>query len=455
MKRFLLSLAAIVATAPIHAGTVYVPVTAVSPAQGATYSTQLLVSNLGQVTRRANPAVIAVGASGIDRDIVDVLPSITVAGGATTLVRNLLDGEQAALVELSMAPQLIVQAELAVTPSGSGESMATSWPIVSDANLTPSGQTIHLQGLARGGGLSSDLGIVNLGFAEATCGVDLFRADGVQLGHWEITPAAISFALFRDVLGIVGFGAGSQLRAAVTCDQPTYAFAVIVDGQTYHHSVLLPSALGTSTLQLPGQVPECAGGGVCLSAQGIFHTVSGNNPTKIYNAAVPTGTTFSSLTLDFDFVFSGWWAANPSGEHNFFWVNRGGFVAPNTYPAWTNNVFGYANARGPTRNRVTLVYNVGLGPNSTEFITANAGLQPGTLYHISYTYDHPRRLVDLRVTSGGALVAQIVGTTTGPIATNGHNAFMVYFGNAVGHNGNEVPWAGGTVYSNMSYQMHP
>lgn len=454
MKPFALVLAAAVAIGPAYAGTVYVPVAKTNPnAQGVSYQTRVVLSNTGQVQRRATPSVIALNADGTERDDVEVLSPVLVNGGATVVVQNLLGGLETALVELNMAPQLLASAQVVSVDGAGAVSLGATWPIISDSNLTPADQVAHLQGWMRSTTAKTDFGLVNLGGA-AVCDVDVYRIDGVHLGHYELQRPALSFALFQDVLNAIGVSSGSQLRAEVSCDQPFYAFASTTDDVTHEHSVVTASALGTSTLQVPGEAPPCPDGGVCFDQQGVYFTSLSNARTTAYNVAVPPNQTYSNLTLDFDFFFTGWWGANSSGEHNFFWINRGAFNPPTGYPAWTNNVFGYANARGPGRDRVTLVTNIDLGSNNTSFITTNAGLQPGRQYHVRYEYNHASRVVNLEVTDGGVLVAQIVGVTTGPLTTKSNSAFMLYFGNDVGHNGQEVPWLPGTQWSNLVYRMN-
>lgn len=454
MKPFALVLAAAAAIGPAFAGTVYVPVAKIDPdAQGISYHTRLVLSNTGQVPRRATPSVIALNADGTDRGDVEVLSPVVVNGGSTVVVQDLLGGVKTALVELSMAPQLLASAQVVSVETGGAERLGATWPIISDANLIPANEVAHLQGWMRSSTAKTDFGVVNLGGA-AVCEVDVYRVDGVHLGNYELQRPALSFALFHDVLTSIGVTSGGQLRAEVSCDQPFYAFASITDDETHEHTVLTPSALGTSTLQVPGEAPPCPDGGVCFDQPGVFFTTLAGARTKIYNVAVPPNQTYSNLTLDLDFFFTGWWGANPSGEHNLFWINRGAFNPPSGYPIWTNNVFGYANARGPGRNRVTLVTNIDLGQNNTRFVTTNAGLQPSRQYHVRYEYNHISRVVNLEVTDGGVLVAQIVSVTTGPLTTQGNSAFMLYFGNDVGHNGNEVPWLPGSQWSNLVYRMN-
>lgn len=458
MKRLALIAAVLATAAPLYAGIVYVPVAKVDPStQGIGYETRLVLVNQGEVTRRATPSLIALNADGTNRPL-EVFPAISVPANGTVVVADLLRGERAGLIELALAPQLLAQAQLVTRFDDGSEILGAAWPIVSSDSLVAAGQTLHLQGWERSSTTSTDFGLMNLGHNATSCGVDVFRADGSQLGHWNLGPAALSFSLFRDVLATIGVTAGAQLRAAITCDQPFYAFAAITDSLNHDHSVVVASALGTSELDGGGGGGggggTCIAGHVCFDAPGAFHTVQSGAQTKIFNATVPTETSFSSLSLDFDFRFTGWYGPEPDGEHNFFWINRGGFVPPSSYPAWTNNVYGYANARGPNRYRVTLVHNINLGQNATTFLTTNAGLTPGVQYHISYTYNHPARTSNLQVTAGGTLVAQIIGVTTGHIYTGSHEAFMLYFGNVVGH-GQETPWANGTQFMNLVYRMYP
>lgn len=458
MKRTVPIVTILLSTAAAHAGTVYIPVAKVDPGQGVAYQTQVVFSNTGEVARRATPTIIPLGADGTDRENFVTLPSVSVNGGSTVLVQDLLGGTTQALVEFTTAPQLIASAHLATVLADGTQKLGAAWPIITDSNHTLAGGLAHLQGWERSAANSTDFGLVNLG-AEASCDVDVYRADGAQVGHYELTRPALSFAFYTDVLSIVGLTSASQARAQVSCDQPFFAFAVVTDAEDHRHTVILDSALGSSELGSGGGGGggggggACANDGVCFDVAGVFHSVASGARVKIYNAPVAPQTTYASLSLDFDIVFTGWYPQQPSGEHNFFWINRGPFIEPNTYPIWTNNVFGYANSRG-TRNRVTLVTNVNQGPNLTTFLTADTVLIPGTQYHIAYTYNHPARTYEMRVSNSGGLVAQIVGRTTGAINTDDYSAFMLYFGNALGHNGNEVPWPNGTQFSNLVYRMN-
>lgn len=455
MKQLVTLAAMALAGAPIYAGTVYIPVAKTDPGvEGIEYHTRVVLANTGQAARRATPHLIGLNADGTERELVESLGSVTVNPNGTAVVTDLLGGGELGLIEMVMAPQLVATAQLvSVFPDGS-ERIGATWPIITDANLVPAGEVVHLQGWSRSTELTTDFGLVNLGTA-ASCDVDVWRIDGVQLGHWDLTRPALSFALFRDVLGTIGVPAGAELRAEISCDQPFFAFATLTNHQTHEHRTVIASALGTSTLQVPGQTPPCPTGTVCFDLPGNFYTVTNALRTVAYNVDVPTNTSYSSITLDFDFVFTGWWGSLPSGEHNLFWINRGRYTPPVGYPIWTNNVFGYANARGPGRDRVTLVTNIDLGQNNTSFLTTNAALTPGVQYHISYVYNHAARVTELRITAGGNLVAQIINVPSGPITTKSNDAFMLYFGNDVGHDGSEVPWLPGTQFSNAVYRMNP
>jgi hypothetical protein len=455
MKQLVTLAAMALAGAPIYAGTVYIPVAKTDPGvEGIEYHTRVVLANTGQAARRATPHLIGLNADGTERELVESLGSVTVNPNGTAVVTDLLGGDELGLIEMVMAPQLVATAQLVSVMADGSSKIGAGWPIISDANRALAGEVVHLQGWSRSQTLSTDFGLVNLGVA-ASCDVDVWRIDGVQLGHWELSRPALSFALFRDVLNTIGIPNGAELRAEITCDQPFFAFAVLTDSETHEHRTVLASALGTSTLQVPGQAPPCPDGTVCFDLPGAFYTVTSALRTVAYNIDVPLNTTYSAVTVDFDFVFTGWWGSLPTGEHNLFWLNRGRYTPPIGYPIWTNNVFGYANARGPGRDRVTLVTNIDLGQNNTSFLTTNAALNPGTPYHISYVYNHAARVTELRITSNGNLVAQIIGVPTGPVSTKSNDAFMIYFGNDVGHDGFEVPWLPGTQFSNAAVRFTP
>jgi hypothetical protein len=63
---------------------------------------------------------------------------------------------------------------------------------------------------------------------------------------------------------------------------------------------------------------------------------------------------------------------------------------------------------------------VDLPRNEISQKTVNARLEPGSDYHVDYTYNHKQRRWNLVITQiGGGVVVDMQGPTTGPIATKG------------------------------------
>jgi hypothetical protein len=76
--------------------------------------------------------------------------------------------------------------------------------------------------------------------------------------------------------------------------------------------------------------------------------------------------------------------------------------------------------RGPNRNLVRQEITVDLPRNSISQKTVNARLNPGSDYHVDYTYNHKQRKWHLVINEfGGGTVVDVSGPTTGPIATKG------------------------------------
>jgi hypothetical protein len=140
------------------------------------------------------------------------------------LLGTIADSGETGVLEISGSEHIVVGARMVPTVDGV-TGLGASMPVVGSENLFAADATAHLQGWIRSGELVSDLGIVNLGSAAATCSIGVFRSDGTQIQSTAvITVRALGLRLFDDALAILGEQAIAAVRSETSCDQPFYAY---------------------------------------------------------------------------------------------------------------------------------------------------------------------------------------------------------------------------------------
>jgi hypothetical protein len=379
---------------PVSAGNLYVPIVS-TEIDGIPFETQVLVSNPGTAAAQYTPYFIPINTDGVARDDGDEPSSVLLLPGKTVQMVYGTDG--LGMLEFDSDPGLVFHSRL-VGVFGGGESVGTAVPFVSRDNAVPAGETAHVQGWMRTeDALMTHFGVMNLGSQTAECSVDVRVKDGPALiegfvSTWE----PLSHRLFPEALNLLGQVARSDARAAVTCNQPFYPYAVVFDRNTGEARFLTPSSTGASGFQAPGQGPQCPVGSTCFSEPGIFHVPSRNFPVKRLSWNIPQGGVFKRVRVRLDVTLGEWYPPKTNGTHNIYWFVRNG----------NQNIIGYVNLRGPGRNQVFVVTNIGKPDHLPGRDTAGIFVEPGETYHFDYTFDMRQGFSELVVSteSGQVLV---------------------------------------------------
>jgi hypothetical protein len=389
------------------AGSVYVPLATNTEIGGTRYQTQVWVSNRGAVTRRFDALFLDAGQDGTQRQ--GLTPTgVQVGNNATFLLGGAAPNNKTGMLEITGPDPLVVAASL-VGPSGVGVTI----PVVSTENLVESGDTANLLGLQRSSSQISNLAVLNLGRAAATCSLRLFRANGQAIGNAvQVTLPPLSNRLFGDVLAPENNI--SSARATVNCNQQFYTYSATFHLQNGQASISGPAAGAETGLAAPGDGGGNTGGALCgaprpgvrcFDQAGVFFTPTRSDPTHRIELPFPNKVEYKKATVSMDITLGPWFAKRPDGIHNFFWFAQG------TNP----DRIGYANVRGPGRNLVYVVHHIGYPKEVEGFrIQGNHAMQPGQKYNIFYSYDAQNRLVEFTVkNSSGATVVHGTNTQVG------------------------------------------
>ncbi|REJ73201.1 MAG: hypothetical protein DWQ36_12415 [Acidobacteria bacterium] len=330
-----------------------------------------------------------------------VLEEIEVAPGSTMILTGLTDSMDGSMLEITADSDLVIGARLVGDMDGE-EVLGARVPVVSSGNAIPGGVMHHVQGWRNDPDSHTAFGIFNLSQSANPCVIDVLAASGAPLiPRTLITLEPLSHTYFDDVLGLIGIDDALDVRAQIDCDRSSYSYAIV---QTASGDLKLiePSQTGSSLFTAPGAEEPCPDGGVCFDlptfvpspGNDIFVTdLEGLDPSAIYDR----------VRVSFDFLHGGWHPVS-DGLHGLFWLYRNG--------TWRGNTFGYVNFRGPNRNLVSQLSNVGLPAGETRRSTQSIVLQPGQLYHVEYEYNGPARVMRTVVTDAvGNVLADMTETT--------------------------------------------
>src|SRR6185436_19148838 len=131
----LFAFALLVSVAPAFAqGEVYVPYTSNRSLQGTTYRTKVWVTNTGSAVRKLSTRFIE---QGVDGTKVPNQPGndLNVPPGGTLLLTNLAPQDKIGMLEISGAPQLVVNARLDALNTQGAIVSSTNMPVISTANV--------------------------------------------------------------------------------------------------------------------------------------------------------------------------------------------------------------------------------------------------------------------------------------------------------------------------------
>lgn len=435
--------------ASAFAGSVYVPLAADHTIEGVRYQTQLWATNTDATLRQFTTYFIPSATDGTDRP-ENWGASTAVAPGRMMLLGTVAGAGQTGMLEISGAPQIVVTARMVATRDGV-TGLGAAMPVVGSKNLFAADATAHLQGWIRSGDLRSDLGVINLGQAEAACSIAVFRNDATQIqGTAVVNIPPLGHRQFDDALAILGEQAIAAARSETTCNQPFYVYLRSYDRTTGELFVTLPSAtLDDSTLNPPGAEPppspppQCGAGSHCFEYLTTPYIPRNGAQNHKFFIDVPSGS-YDLLKMQID-VFHGGWQNPTDGLHNIFWL-----VKDRNF-----NMYGYVNLRGPGRNDIMLRHGLGTSASEKAKILHPFNALPGETYHFDYTFDTLADRITLVVSNRGQEVLRI---TDRPNVNRIHiepgERLAIALSFIAGLNPNEPPTFGWR-YSNLRVQLGP
>jgi hypothetical protein len=437
-KATLAALALCSASVPVWAGSVYVPVTLPTWFDGSLHSTEVWVSNPAGAQRGFSTHFIPASTDGRHSGGTE----IPVPAMRTFLLSNV--GPTSGLLEVRSGQEMSVEAQL-INTSPAGIQTRTSVPVISSTNTIASGKAAYLIGLERdpGRGTVSNLGVVNLGTQGAQCELKLFRVDGTPIGSTvTLSFFALSLRQFDDALGAVGEPKISDARAQVTCNQPFFVFASVVNLPLSQVWFLEPSAstVADSGGNPPPPPTPGPGNSVVFQKSGHIHTATPpNNAKGTVDIPIQTTLAVKRMVIECDFIPGPWNPEKVPGNHGIIWLYRGKF---------RGNTIANVNAFGPNKHTIKMNQNVDLGAQQVTNAEGGLQLQQGKRYHLRYTYDATTNQITAEVSQAGTTLKtlRMAGTASGQILTVHPPALNVEFGHFPGQEGPEIPSWGWSYY---------
>jgi hypothetical protein len=419
-----------------HAGTVYIPVPGTGTVGSSNYQVQVAVANTGSQTVNLNQVLLPTGTDGTQRPTPP--GTVQIQAGRTSVLQPGASFE--GLLELSGDSTVSYSARLA--GSGPGR-MGVYLPVITSADLIAGGQTTALQGLLSGSGRASSLTLINLASSASQCTAALSQADGTVIG----SPATFSLKPLShlEIPDVFSGGSASEVRAAVSCTQSFFTFALLSDAGTGEVTYVGPAGSGTSTLTVPGQPAACPAGATCFDAKGIVHQPTPADPVHRVTFPAPAGVA-KRLRMSLDVTIGPWYPADPEGKHLIYWfvINRNFDMAGMLY------------FRGPTASTALVRYGINLiHPQKLKIVKPFQGVV-GHTYHCDNDFDMGNGVYTVTVTdtSTGEVAALLKGVPNVTSYTlKASDNFLIDMGFPEGVNPDEVPSFGWT-YANVHLEVY-
>ena len=437
-----LALAALGLAAPMRAETVYVPVLEPVNAHGTPLPTQLWLSNFDNVDRPYATAFLQADGGG-GAQVKSAAASVP-ANRGVYLSRVSAEGETG-LMAIEAAPELAINAWVKVTHGQ--DTFYAGLPVISTETQIAAGEAAYLNGVGRLGNRDvTQLALVNLGEAASQCQVDQVAADGSlarNLGSIEVPAKAMS--RFDDALGLRG-EAASTVR--VSCDQPFYALASMVDARTSEVSFVNPAAEIVEAKAEKARKPPAATPSVIVFNQsGLFHTATPSNPKKVLRVPAAKQFTAGRVSAEFDIKAGPWNPRLPKGAHNLIFFHRGRF---------RSNTLANVNAFGPGNDKVKSAQNIDLPAKYSTSTQLGFEFQQGQTYHILMVYDARNKAISFVISQDGKVlkVGRYDATAHNRLLTIPGSGLVAEFGN---YNNQELPEVSslGWSFSNLHIEILP
>jgi hypothetical protein len=432
--------ASLCAAGAAHAGTVYVPSPGLAPVGGATYEVQISVTNPAAASNDVKQALLATNTDGTQRPTPP--STVAVQAGRTAVVKP--GSSFRGLIELSSTSgDLRYSARL--TGTGPGR-LGVYLPVITPDNQLSAGKTAYLQGLIGGSGRTTDLTVLNLASSASQCTASLFQADGTLIaGPVSISMKPLSH---QTISNIFSNGSAVDARAAVSCTQNFFTYALISDAATGEVSYVGPAGTAGATTPPP---TSCPTGATCFDAKGTVLQPTPAHRVQRVTFPAPAGAA-TRLRMSLDVTVGPWYAADPAGKALIYW-----FVINRNF-----DMFGTLYFRGPDPAHPTQVQSEALLRHGLELthpqklkIEQPFPAQVGHTYHVDEDYD----------LKNGSLTATITDTTTGQVGVQlvgvpnlrawsfkAGDTFLIDMG-FPGTNVDEVP-SDGWTYANVHLEVY-
>lgn len=445
-KKLVLSLGLllVLGSGPLFAGAVYVPVPDTTVG-GLTFVPQIYLANQANAKRTFTRFSIPQDTNGVTR--TGPPTSVEVFAGDTTVFQPAAGG----LVELGGVADMAVAGIFVGSNGASAEATEAALPVISSSNAGAANDTLQVLGLQRDEGHFADLYIVNLGAAAASCKVTVLSPTGaVLIPTTSQTFKPLSMRRFADALAGVPNAVADNARAAVSCDQEFYAFALVasgVGGNAPFVSIMAPAATGASSLIVPGGTSGegCQGSTAahCYFQPGLVFAPQRGNNQKRLQFNVKAGQ-YKKAHLRMDVFYAGPNSRNPGGLQQFFWM------AINA-----KNIDLLAFTATKDRND-TLMLRAGIGllPGDKSKIERPFSFRIGETYTHDYVYDCERDEIVWNIfeQASGKLVMSVFDKPNVRNINYGSDGNMTVDLSMSGVNEKEPPsW--GWKYSNVLFEI--
>jgi hypothetical protein len=301
-----------------------------------------------------------------------------------------------ALCTAGVAQAATADRPFSLTPESAVKALAAAAPVTGEETTFQGGQTLALRGLFASDAVAADLALVNRAQATNRCTPALATADGASLGPvisltlrpGETRPFVDAFAGRVSVL--------TETRAAVSCQQDFYAYALVADGDTGRLDVVAPEP-SAEALVLAKEVPACPTGATCFDAQGVVHTPEPPPGMPVGRVSFPApAITAKRFRMSIDVTVADWYPEDPSGKHLIYW-----FVVQKNI-----DMPGLLYFLGPNKSEAFARHGIGLKHPQKIKIRKPFAAQIGHTYHVDNDYDM----------AGGKYTVTITDTATGQVS---------------------------------------
>jgi len=283
-----------------------------------------------------------------------------------------------------------------MTPESAVKALAAVAPVTADETTFQGGQTLALRGLFASDAVSANLALVNRAQATNRCTLALATADGASLGSvisltlqpGETRPFVDAFAGRVSVL--------TETRAAVSCLQDFYAYALLADGDTGRLDLVAPET-SAEALVLAKEIPACPTGATCFDAEGVVHIPEPPPGIPVGRVSFPApAVTAKRFRMSIDVTVADWYLQDPSGKHLIYW-----FVVQKNI-----DMPGLLYFLGPNKNEAFARHGIGLKHPQKIKVRKPFTAQIGHTYHVDNDYDM----------AGGKYTVTVTDAATGQVA---------------------------------------